>query len=147
VELSTGVIGVGLVLIGITLMVVEAGIPGWGGPGALGVVSTVAGVLFLLYAGEIISLPRTWVIALCVLGSIFVVVATMLVVRAKKVPAFVPSTLVGAAGVATSDLDPVGTVRVKSEEWTAESDDGRIEAGAKVKVVAEDGLRLRVSRD
>jgi membrane-bound ClpP family serine protease len=44
-------------------------------------------------------------------------------------------------------LDPVGTVRVRSEEWTATSTGTKIEAGSKVRVVAEEGLKLRVDKD
>jgi membrane-bound serine protease (ClpP class) len=139
-------VGVGLVLVGITLLVVEATVPGWGGPGALGIVSTVAGVLFLLDEADVLQLPPGVVVALCVLAAIFVPAAVVLMMRARRVPVSPPASLVGAEGVALSDLDPYGTVRVRSEEWSAESEDGAIQAGAKVKVLAEDGLKLRVGR-
>lgn len=146
VELSAGAVGTGLILIGIALLVIEGTVPGWGGPGALGVVSLLAGVLFVLDAGEVVDLSRGVVIALSVAAAIFVPVAAVLVARARRVPEFVPPTLVGSQGIALSDLDPYGTVRVHSEEWSAESDAGRIEAGSKVRVVSEDGLRLHVDR-
>jgi membrane-bound ClpP family serine protease len=37
-------------------------------------------------------------------------------------------------------------VNVRSEEWTATSDGKKIEAGEKVRVVAQEGLKLRVDR-
>ena len=46
--------------------------------------------------------------------------------------------------MATSELAPAGTVRVKSEDWTATADKSPIHKGERVKVVAVEGLRLHV---
>jgi membrane-bound serine protease (ClpP class) len=54
--------------------------------------------------------------------------------------------LVGATGVAVSDLDPQGVVQVRSETWTAIADAGPVGAGETVEVIGTDGLRLRVRR-
>ena len=55
--------------------------------------------------------------------------------------------LVGAVGVARSQLNPEGTVFVQGEIWTAESIDGVIPAGSRVRVTQVDGLRLRVKKE
>jgi len=52
--------------------------------------------------------------------------------------------LIGATGVAISDLAPSGMVRVKSEEWTAQAQAGTIQKGEAVQVVRVDGLTLKV---
>ena len=52
--------------------------------------------------------------------------------------------LVGATGLALSDLDPQGVVQVQSETWTAIADAGPVSAGETVEIVGTDGLRLRV---
>jgi membrane-bound serine protease (ClpP class) len=55
------------------------------------------------------------------------------------------SALVGATGAATSDLDPQGTVQVKSELWSAVVDGAEtIQKGERVTVVAVEGVKLRV---
>ena len=55
------------------------------------------------------------------------------------------SRLLGATGVATSDLDPRGTVRVHAEEWTATSEgDTVIKNGQTVRVLRIDGTVLTV---
>jgi membrane-bound serine protease (ClpP class) len=145
VELSAGAIGAGLILIGLAFLVVESITPGWGGPGALGIVSVAAGVLFVLDSSNVLELPPGVVIVLCALAAIFVPTATVLTLRLRKVPVFVPPSLVGTSGIATSDLDPRGTVRVRAEEFSAESADGStIGTGTKVRVVDEAGLQLRV---
>ena len=53
---------------------------------------------------------------------------------------------IGAIGIAVSNLDPQGVVRVRSETWSATAVSDPIPAGERVQVVAADGLRLRVRR-
>jgi membrane-bound serine protease (ClpP class) len=54
--------------------------------------------------------------------------------------------LVGATGIALSDLDPLGVVQVRSETWTAMVEVGSVNAGERVEVIGIEGLRLRVRR-
>ena len=54
-------------------------------------------------------------------------------------------SVVGMAGVASSDLDPSGMVHVNGEDWSAVSDTGEtIEKGARILVIDVDGLTLKV---
>ena len=52
--------------------------------------------------------------------------------------------LEGAEGVALTDLGPDGIVRVRGEEWSAVSANGKVRAGTKVQVIRSGGLRLEV---
>lgn len=52
--------------------------------------------------------------------------------------------LEGEEGVAVSDLDPEGIVRVRGEQWSATSLNGRVSAGTKVQVIGGGGVRLEV---
>lgn len=54
--------------------------------------------------------------------------------------------LIGASGVAVSDLNPDGTVRVKGEVWTATAESDTIQKGNEVRVVRVEGLRLKVAK-
>ncbi|MGP8163001.1 MAG: NfeD family protein [Acidimicrobiales bacterium] len=56
-------------------------------------------------------------------------------------------TLVSREGVAVSDLEPAGIVRVAGENWSATSLNGRIPAGARIQVIQADGVRLSVWGD
>jgi membrane-bound serine protease (ClpP class) len=68
-------------------------------------------------------------------------------VRGRRFPVLTGTgPLLGAEGVAETDLAPSGTVQVKSELWTATSDDGPIQKGDRVQVKQVDGLRLRVTK-
>jgi membrane-bound serine protease (ClpP class) len=66
-------------------------------------------------------------------------------VRGQRYPVISGSeSLIGATGVAVTDLTPSGIVRVKSEEWMAEALEGAIRQGDAIKVVQVEGLRLKV---
>jgi membrane-bound ClpP family serine protease len=53
------------------------------------------------------------------------------------------TSLVGAEGVAVTDLVPEGIVRVRGENWSATSANGTVAAGNRVQVI-EAGVRLTV---
>lgn len=52
--------------------------------------------------------------------------------------------LLQSQGVAITDLNPVGMVRILGETWTAESLSGQVKTGVEVYVSEIDGLRLKV---
>jgi membrane-bound serine protease (ClpP class) len=52
--------------------------------------------------------------------------------------------LIGARGVATTDLKPKGEVRVMSEFWEATAKDTLITAGQQVEVIGMEGMMLVV---
>jgi membrane-bound serine protease (ClpP class) len=55
--------------------------------------------------------------------------------------------LVGDTGKALTDLSPAGTVFIQGERWQADSETGFVSKGSPVRVVAVEGLRLRVAAD
>jgi len=63
--------------------------------------------------------------------------------RGDLVPSAMPR-LVGASGIALSELTPSGTVRVNGESWSAESIAGDIPSGAQIHVASVNGIRLEV---
>ncbi len=52
--------------------------------------------------------------------------------------------LIGATGVAMTDLRPVGTVRIEGERVEALAEGGMIPAGEDVRITAVEGNRIRV---
>ncbi len=54
-----------------------------------------------------------------------------------------PDTLIGAQAEVIRTLDPVGSVRLHGEIWTARSE-AIVESGRQVRVIARDGLELQV---
>ncbi|MFN2155277.1 MAG: NfeD family protein [Anaerolineae bacterium] len=75
----------------------------------------------------------------------FFAFALSAVVRGRRYPVMSGrEALIGATGIARSDLDPTGTVHVSGEIWTAIAQGGAIREGESVRVLAVEGLRLRV---
>jgi membrane-bound ClpP family serine protease len=73
----------------------------------------------------------------------FALTATVRAHRAT--PSIGVHTLLGASGIARTDLSPRGIVLVQSEEWSAEALDGPIKKGEKIQVVeVSEGVYLRV---
>jgi membrane-bound ClpP family serine protease len=50
----------------------------------------------------------------------------------------------GSEGIAVSELDPFGIVRVRGEDWSAEAINPPVRRGTKVQVVGRGGVRLDV---
>jgi membrane-bound serine protease (ClpP class) len=142
--LPVNLAGVLMLLGGVAFLVVELHVPGFGLPGIAGTASLVLGGLLLFDAGTLVRVSRPLLVGTVIGMALFVLAVLGRVARARRLPPHIPPTLVGAEGVATTALDPVGTVRVRSEDWTAESTVGPIPAGARVLVIDEKGLTLRV---
>lgn len=147
--------GVALALLGVVLFVVEIKVPTHGVLTLLGISSIVVGsfLLFPPWAGPAlpglapVRIAPALIIGmsgglLCVLG--FVAVNGARVRRLS--PKVGRESIIGAEGVAITDLSPQGVIRAGNEEWTAFSTGGEIHAGEEVFVVAAEGVHLMVVR-
>jgi membrane-bound serine protease (ClpP class) len=141
-----------LICFSILLFMLELHVPTHGVLGIGGVVAFVLGGL-LLFAPLTPTAPVIGTIevnhgllfGLSGLLAAFFLVALRAGLRARRLPRSGALThLTGARGLVTSRLNPVGTVLVNHEQWSALTSDGPIESGAEVEVVAREGLRLRV---
>jgi len=65
----------------------------------------------------------------------------------KKKPVVGLPDMVGARGKAVSNLAPEGVVRIKGELWESRTDGRKINTGADVTVVGQEGLKLIVRRE
>lgn len=82
-----------------------------------------------------------------ILTTAFFVLIFGAALRARRLPVITGAApYIGAEGVARTALNPEGTALVRSEEWTAIAENPPIEKGEAVRVVAVDGVRLRVVR-
>jgi membrane-bound serine protease (ClpP class) len=138
--------GVILLIASALFFLLELKHPGLGLPTLGGTLALVLGGLFLFNRDVPNARVSPWLIAvmagLLVLFFAFVVQAAL---RARHLRVTSgPETLVGAIGVALSDLDPSGRVRAEKETWTATTSGGRIAAGTNVRVIRVSGVRLQV---
>ena len=121
-----GVAGVGLIILGVLLMFPS---PHW-----------------LISPSDAMGIRNTLLIFALILGAIFALLSYKVsrVIRLGSQSG--PDTLIGASGVARSDLEPEGFVRVNGEQWRAQALDEKIAEGDDVVVVRRDGLLLHVKK-
>ena len=159
-------VAVGLILLAMALFYLEAQAPGIGIFGIAGAVAFLVGT-FLLFGNvsltpQIPDLPEApdFRISLWIIGGMCVVLfgsmaLTIRAVRqARRTPSYYdyssgnPDNLVGTVGTVTSELSPVGSVRVAGEQWSAVSDSGAVvPSGERVMILDVEGLTLRVTRE
>lgn len=138
--------GVILLLVSVAFFFLEANSPGLGFPAAGAVAALVLGGYLLVDPSatdeEGVS---PWAIAPIALAAVaFFVFVIPAALRAQRAPSkLADDHLVGAEGIAQTDLDPSGVVAVHAETWSATSSE-RIASGEPIRVTGIDGLRLKV---
>ncbi len=141
----------GLLLVGFSLIlfIADIKVPSHGVLTAGGIISFVLGSLLLTeHQAPFLRISLTLIFTMAALTAGFFAFAVGAGIRAQRQTVRTGREgLVGAIGVARSELSPEGTVFVQGELWSAESVDGVIPAGARVRVTRVDGLRLRVQKE
>jgi membrane-bound serine protease (ClpP class) len=89
-----------------------------------------------------------WVIVLIIIGIIaFLAITIIWGVRAHRFKIGAgKEEMIGKTAVVTTTLDPKGTVFVEGEQWTALSEEDRIEPGEEVTISRVDGLKIYVTK-
>jgi membrane-bound serine protease (ClpP class) len=144
--LPVQLLGVALLVASAVFFLLELKHPGLGAFTVAGAATLVLGGLTLFNPSVPNARVSPWLIVTVtlVLVAFFATVVTA-ALSARRLPRTAPATgVLGATGTVIRDLDPEGIVRVGGEDWTAWSETGMVPAGAPVRVVAIDGLRLRV---
>lgn len=140
-------VGVGLILFGVILMVLDAFTPTSGILTTGGVISLLIGS-FSLFELEGSAFSLSWVTVVATVGTLtgiflFIISKGLLAQRHRPRPL---TTMAGLLGVAKEDLRPDGWVLVRGEHWRARAEGGPIHAGDEVVVVRQEGPKLIVRR-
>jgi membrane-bound serine protease (ClpP class) len=124
-------------------MVAEAFLPSFGILGIGGMIAFITGSIILWDDPELnISLPL--VVGTALVVAVFSIWVLGRLFRLRKVkPTIGSEEMIGMIGEAREDFDRSGRVYVHSELWNADTTEP-VQAGQKVRVVAMEGLRLRV---
>jgi membrane-bound serine protease (ClpP class) len=146
IQLPVNVVGVMLIVVAGLLFIIDLKVQSV----ALTVgaaVSLVMGSVFLFPPADGVPPVSPWLIGGVTLISLgFFGLALTAAIRAQRLRAKVtPETIIGKLGMTTTPIDPVGTVQVESELWTAVADEP-IGPDEKVEVVGLEGLRARIRR-
>jgi membrane-bound serine protease (ClpP class) len=138
--------GVILLILSAVFFLLELKHPGIGLPTVGGVITLVLGGLLLFNSAVPNARVSPWLLAAVAIALVlffgFVVRAVM---RARHLPRVAGiEGMAGELAVAIDDLNPVGRVRARRENWSAESVGPPIVKGTSVRVVEVRGLRLVV---
>ena len=139
-------IGVVLLIASVVFFVLELKHPGIGVPAIAGVTCLVLGGVYLFDA----SVPSARVSPIVIVPTaafalLFFGVVVRAAVRSRHQGVVTrDERLIGREAVVVRPLDPVGVVRVGSEEWTAETAGPTAEKGTRVRVLEMEGIRLKV---
>ena len=146
--------GVALILVGLALIALEIFVSGFGVLGIGGIISFILGSL-LLFAHFGTPSPTApslgvspWVLwpTVAIVTIIGAWVITTIVRQHKMEKLLDLSPMIDSEAVVTTALDPRGTVRIKTEIWTAYCIYGTmIPEGRRVRVVAVEGAVLQVA--
>lgn len=139
--------GLALLVLGVALLIAEAFLPTFGVVGAGGLVAFVLGSLFLFDSAQSgVYVSRSLIVG--VSGSVAAIMLGIgtLVLRSQRTRAALGAEgMIGEIGIARHRLAPGGSVLVRGEYWTADSEEP-VDEGERVEVLGVDGLRLRVRR-
>jgi membrane-bound serine protease (ClpP class) len=139
----------GLLLIGLALVmfILEIKVTSFGMLTVGGIVSMFLGSLMLINSPEdYLRIPlSTIILVVGTTAALFTFVIGAAVRSAKRQPVSGQEGMIGETGTATERIDPTGTVFVHGSLWKARSL-SPIEAGASVRVVKVEGLRLTVEK-
>ncbi len=141
----------GLLLIGfaVVLFIADIKVPSHGVLTAGGLASFIIGSLLLTERqAPFLRISLTLILTMAAVTTAFFAFAVGAGIRAqaRKVQTG-REGLVGAVGVARTDLAPTGTVFVHGELWSAQSQNGTIAAGQRVRVTRVTGLHLEVQKE
>lgn len=144
--LPVQLVGILLLVASVIFFLLELKNPGMSVAAIGGLVTLILGGFLLFDSSVPGASVDVWVIApVAVMVGGFFAFAIPAVLRTRHAPAQSrQERLVGQHGVATTDLTPTGTVHVDAESWSAEAIDRDIKKGQQVRVVASEGLRLKV---
>ncbi|MBV8425539.1 MAG: hypothetical protein JO349_10110 [Candidatus Eremiobacteraeota bacterium] len=145
---SVNVAGLLFIIFALILFIVDIKVPSHGVLTTGGLLSFIlGGVLLTEYQQPFLRISIPVLVTVALLTTAFFVFVIGAGVRAQRRRVRTgPQGLVGALGVARSDLAPKGTVFLDGALWRAETAENAIHTGEPVRVVEIRGLRLKVRR-
>jgi len=142
--------GLGLILFGIVLFLLEIKIVSHGLLSIGGIVSLFLGSIMLIRTPtilEAVEISMSVIVASVIITSVFFTIILTLGLRSQRLkPTTGSEGLVGEVGEVVTALKPSGTVRVHGELWQAETAGESIKAGEQIRVTRVQNLTLRVER-
>jgi membrane-bound serine protease (ClpP class) len=145
-NLPVHIAGILLILLAMLLFIVDLKAVTHGVLTTGGIIAMTLGGLLLIDTGflaEGINIPLLLITVLVIAGIFFFILQKVITARRRPYAAGQESML-GKVGSVREPLNPSGMVFVQGALWQATSTSGPLPAGTRVRVVAVEGLRLRV---
>lgn len=145
-NLPINIAGLLLILLAILLFIVDLKAVTHGVLTTGGIIAMTLGGLFLINTGflsEAVNLPLLLITVLTIAGIFFFILQKVIASRRRPYAAG-EEAMLGSVGTVREPLNPSGMVFVNGALWKATSSTGPLPLGTHVRVVAVDGLRLRV---
>jgi membrane-bound serine protease (ClpP class) len=145
-DLPINIAGVLLILIAVVLFVIDLKAVTHGVLTTGGIVAMTLGGLLLIntsFLAEGVNIPLL-IITVLVIAGIFLFILRKLVEARRRPYEAGEESMIGSLGTVREPLNPSGMVFTNGALWQATSTGGLVEPGTQVRVVAVDGLRLRV---
>ena len=140
--------GILLILFAILLFVLEVKVTSYGILTIGGIISMFLGSLMLYDKAPGFNVSVDWKVALAVAlvtGLFFVFALGMALKTRMTKPTTGREGLIGEKGIAISDINPEGEIKLHGEIWKGFSSE-KIKKGQKIKVVSVEGLELEVTK-
>jgi membrane-bound serine protease (ClpP class) len=145
-DLPINIAGVLLILLAFLLFIVDLKAVTHGVLTTGGIIAMTLGGLLLIDTGflaEGVNIPLLLITVLVIAGIFLFILRKLIEARGRPYEAGEES-MVGSVGTVREALNPSGMVFTNGALWQATSTSGPLDAGTQVRVVAADGLRLRV---
>jgi membrane-bound serine protease (ClpP class) len=136
-------VGAALLILAVSLFVLEAKFASHGVLGTGGTVAMVLGSLLLISGPPELRIRLSTALAVSVPFALITMFLVSLAVQARRQKVVTGGALAGEIGQARTALAPAGKVFLRGEYWDAVSS-APVEEGGEVRVVAIDGMKLRV---
>ncbi|MEX2079999.1 MAG: nodulation protein NfeD [Dehalococcoidia bacterium] len=141
--------GIALILVGLALLALELFLPSGGLLGIAAAVALVAGAFIAFQDAPTDVRPSPYLVgALVVFGAAFFVAMSISIIKLRSLSSPVGTdAMIGRLAIARTPLSPDGVVFFRGERWKATSEGSGVQAGDEVRIVAAEGLKLRVRKE
>ncbi len=146
--LPISLVGLGIIVLGLVLMIVELTLPSFGLIGFSGIVAFVLGSIFLMDTGVPgYGVSKSLIGMLAVITSSLLMMFLIWLRRLHSMPVLAGAEeMVNSVATVISWEKDAGRVRMRGTSWAARSDTA-LSRGQKVRVTAVDGLTVDVEPD
>jgi len=151
--IGVGAAGILLIILAFIFFIIEAHTPTFGFWTAAAIITFIFGIMLIPAEKAIHEMPLEWYTSFRIASIVVAVVVTvffsyavaMAMKTRRKKPRIGEKEMVGKRGMALTDINPRGQVKVEGKIWKAVAEE-EIKEGEEIMVVEQERLTLKVKR-